>query len=246
MSCARNLEPTNPEKRSSAGMKVAVVGGTAGLGFALAVRLAAARQEVIIGSRAAEKGVMMADKAKTMVPDGLIEGGDNTNVVQDAEIVVVAVPFVGQAEIYRGIKDALPQGAPVLDCTVPLAAEVGGKATRMLGVWEGSAAQQAKAILGRDHSLASGFHSVTAGLLEAIDKPLEEDVLVCGEPEAKGAVEAMVGSIKGARFIDCGPLENARILESLTALLITLNRRYKVQPGAGIRITNLPPNPGTP
>ena len=183
---------------------------------------------------------MMADKAKAIVTDGRIEGGDNTNVVQDAELVVVAVPFVGQAETYRSIKDSLPAGTPLLDCTVPLAAEVGGKATRMLGVWEGSAAQQAKSIIGRDHSLASGFHSVTAGLLEDVDRSIDEDVLVCGEPEAKGAVETLVGSIKGARFVDCGPLENARILESLTALMITLNRRYKVDPGAGIRITNLP------
>jgi NADPH-dependent F420 reductase len=221
-------------------LRIAVVGGTAGLGYGFAVRLASARHEVIIGSRAAEKGVMMADKAKAIVSDANIEGGDNINVVQDAELVVVAVPFVGQAETYRGIKEALPAGAPILDCTVPLAAEVGGKATRMLGVWEGSAAQQAKSIVGRDHSVASGFHSVTAGVLEDVDKPIDEDVLVCGEPEAKGAVETLVGSISGARFVDCGPLENARILESLTALLITLNKRYKVQPGAGIRITNLP------
>ena len=221
-------------------MRVSIVGGTAGLGFAMAVRLAAARQEVVIGSRAAEKGVMMADKVKALVPEGRIEGGDNTNVVEDAELVVVAVPFVGQADIYRSIKESIPTGIPVLDCTVPLAAEVGGKATRMLGVWEGSAAQQAKAILGRDHSMASGFHSVGAGHLEAIDSPVSEDVLVCGEPEAKGAVESLVMSIDGARFVDCGPLENARILESLTALLITINRRYKVQHGAGVKITNLP------
>jgi 8-hydroxy-5-deazaflavin:NADPH oxidoreductase len=221
-------------------MRVSIVGGTAGLGFGLAVRLAASKHEVIIGSRAAEKGVMAADRVRSIVPDGEVQGGDNPNVVQDSELVVVAVPFVGQAETYKGIKESLQPGTPILDCTVPLAAEVGGRATRMLGVWEGSAAQQAKGILGKEFSMASGFHSVMAGLLEKIDAPLSEDVLVCGEPEAKGAVESLVKSIDEPRFVDCGPLENARILESLTALLISINRRYKLDPGAGVKITHLP------
>lgn len=221
-------------------MKVAVVGGTAGLGYGLAMRLAASGNEVIIGSRAAEKGVIVADRIRSAVSGAEVHGGENPKVVHDAEIVVVAVPYVGQAEIYRSIKDSLPPEAAVLDCTVPLASEVGGKATRLLGVWEGSAAQQAKGILGKQASVASGFHTVMAGLLEAIDGPLNEDVLVCGEASAKEATEALIGRIEGARFVDCGPLENARILESITALLISINRRYKLDPGAGVHITNLP------
>jgi NADPH-dependent F420 reductase len=221
-------------------MRVSIVGGTAGLGFGLAVRLAASKHQVIIGSRAAEKGVMTADRVKSMVPDGDVQGGENPNVVQDTELVVVAVPFAGQAETYRSIKDSLQPGTPLLDCTVPLAAEVGGRATRMLGVWEGSAAQQAKGIVGREFSMASGFHSVMAELLENVGSPLEEDILVCGEPEAKGSVESLIKSLDHPRFVDCGPLENARILESLTALLISVNRRYKLDPGAGVKITHLP------
>lgn len=221
-------------------MKVAVVGGTAGLGYGLAMRLAASGQEVIVGSRAAEKGVIVADRIRSAVSGAQVHGGENPNAVEDADLVVVAVPYVGQAEIYRSIKDSLPSEATVLDCTVPLASEVGGKATRLLGVWEGSAAQQAKGILGKQASVASGFHTVMAGLLEATDKPVDEDVLVCGEAEAKGATETLVGGIEGARFVDCGPLENARILESITALLISINRRYKLDPGAGVHITNLP------
>jgi 8-hydroxy-5-deazaflavin:NADPH oxidoreductase len=221
-------------------MRVSIVGGTAGLGFGLAVRLAACKHQVIIGSRAAEKGVMTADRVRSIVSDGDVQGGENPNVVQDTELVVVAVPYAGQAETYRSIKESLQPGTPLLDCTVPLAAEVGGKATRMLGVWEGSAAQQAKGIVGKDFSMASGFHSVMAGLLENVDAQFAEDVLVCGEPEAKGTVEALVKSMDGPRFVDCGPLENARILESFTALLIGINRRYKLDPGAGLKVTNLP------
>lgn len=221
-------------------MTIAVVGGTAGLGYGLASRLSKGGENVVIGSRTAEKGVMAADRVRAAVPGSHVEGGENPKVVGDAEVIIVAVPYAGQAAIYRSIKDTLPPKTPVIDCTVPLASEVGGKPTRMIGVWEGSAAQQARGILGREVPLASGFHTVMAGLLEAVDEPVSEDVLVCGDPEAKSAAERIVGRIEGARFVDCGPLESARILESITALLIGINQRYKLDPGAGIRITQLP------
>lgn len=220
-------------------MRIAVVGGTAGLGFGLALRFAKAGQEVVIGSRQAEKGVMAADRASSLVPGASVQGGENSDVVKDAEAVIVAVPFPGQAGIYKSIKEELAPETTVIDCTVPLASEFGGKATRVLGVWEGSAAQQAKGILGGDFHFGSGFHTVMASLLERVEEPVDEDVLVCGDAEAKKSAEALVGMIPGARFVDCGPLESARILESITALLVGINIRYKLDPGAGIRITRL-------
>lgn len=225
-------------------MRVAIIGGTAGLGFALAQRLAKVGEEIVIGSRDAEKAREAARKVKEIAGgDASVAGLENPEVVKDADVVVVAVPFSGQAGIYESIKSSLPRGATVIDCTVPLAAEVGGRATRMLGVWEGSAAQQARGIIGtRSDSgveLASGFHTVMEGVLEDFGRPIDADILVCGDSEARKVAEKLVGALPGARFVDCGPLESARILESLAALLIGINVRYKLHPGAGVRITGL-------
>ncbi|MGH2767483.1 MAG: NADPH-dependent F420 reductase [Actinomycetota bacterium] len=223
-------------------MRVAILGGTAGLGYGMALRLAGAGDEILIGSRRPERALAAAERIREAVGEGAsVAGGANEEVVREADVVVVTVPFPAQAAMYSSIKDGLRPGAVVIDCNVPLASEVGGKPTRVLGVWEGSAAQQAKGILGKAAKLASGFHTIMAGALGAVDRPLEEDVLVCGEPEARKVAEEIVGRIPGARFIDCGPLEAARILESLTALLIGINQRYKLEPGAGIRITGLGP-----
>lgn len=226
-------------------MRVAVVGGTAGFGYGLAVRLAKVGEEVVIGSRQAEKAHGAAKRVlETVGADVRVTGTENPEAVKDADVVVVAVPYSGQATIYETIKGSLRPGITVIDCTVPLAAEVGGRATRMLGVWEGSAAQQARGIIGtRSESkveLASGFHTVMAGVLEDLDRPIDADVLVCGDTEARKVAEKLVGVLPGARFVDCGPLETARILESITALIIGINARYKLDPGAGIRITGLP------
>lgn len=222
-------------------MRVAIVGGTAGLGYGMALRLAAAGDDVAIGSRTDEKALVAADQVKEALgQDASVTSGPNPDVVKGAEIVVVTVPFPGQAGIYKSIKPNLQEGSVVLDCNVPLASEVGGKPTRLLGVWEGSAAQQAKGILGKDIPVASGFHTVMSAKLEAYDSSLDSDVLVCGDKQARDAAQQLVGKIKGARFVDCGPLENARLIESLTALLIGINIRYKLDPGAGIRIQGLP------
>ncbi|HWD71127.1 MAG TPA: NADPH-dependent F420 reductase [Actinomycetota bacterium] len=224
-------------------MRIAIVGGTGGLGYGLAVRLAAAGQDVVIGSRSADRAQAAAQRVKTLLGPklaGSVEGGANAEVVKDATVVMVTVPFPGQADTYKAIKSSIGPGTTVIDCTVPLASEVGGRPTRMLGVWEGSAAQQARSICGRDLSLASGFHTIMAGTLEAIDLPCDQDVLICGDPEARKVAAEVVGFLPGARCVDCGGLETARILESLTALLIGINGRYKLHPGAGLRVTGLP------
>jgi 8-hydroxy-5-deazaflavin:NADPH oxidoreductase len=209
-------------------MRIAIVGGTGGLGYGLAVRLAAAGEDVVIGSRSAERAQSAAARVKAALGarlKGSVAGGANAEIVKDATVVMVTVPFPGQADTYKAIKSSLGPNTTVIDCTVPLASEVGGRPTRMLGVWEGSAAQQARSIVGRDVSLASGFHTCMAGTMESIDLPIDQDVL---------------GFLPGARCVDCGGLETARILESLTALLIGINGRYKLHPGAGLRVTGLP------
>ena len=220
-------------------MKIAIVGGTAGLGFGLALRLAKAGEEVLIGSRTPEKAVAAADEVVTRVGGGDVHGGANVDVVEGAEVVIVTVPYPGLAPIYNALADVIDQGATVIDCNVPLASEIGGKPTRMIGVWEGSAAQLARSLLPKPINVASGFHTVMFSRLEMLDTPLDQDVLVCGDKEGRAVAEKVVAKIEGARFIDCGPIETARILESLTALLIRININYKLDPGAGLKVTGL-------
>jgi NADPH-dependent F420 reductase len=222
-------------------MRITVVGGTAGIGNGIALRLAKAGDQVVIGSRKAEKAEKVAGEARERLGSGAdLTGAANEESVAGAEVVIVTVPYPGLAATYKAIKPNLESGVTVVDCNVPLASELGGKPTRTLGIWEGSVAQQAKGILGKSASMASGFHTVMAAKLINVDSSVDADVLMCGDKAARGVVRELVGKIEGARFVDCGPLENARILESLTAMLIGINIRYKLDPGAGIRIAGLP------
>lgn len=221
-------------------MRVAVVGGTAGIGYGIALRAAHAGDEVVIGSRAAEKAERVAGEANEALGGGTVTGAANEDAVKGADLIVVTVPFPGLAATYKAIKPNLKTGATVLDCNVPLASEIGGKPTRILGVWEGSVAQMAKGLLGKDIPVVSGFHTVMGAKLVKFDTPLGGDVLCCGDMAGRTVVKGFVAKVEGARYVDCGPLETARILESLTALLIGINIRYKLDPGAGLKIAGLP------
>ena len=219
--------------------RVAVIGATGDEGFGLAQRWAAAGAEVVIGSRDQGRADEAAERLLEKVPGAKVKGLLNHDAAAASEVVVVTVPFAGQAVIYRSIAEAVAEDAVVIDCTVPLAAAVGGRASRTLGVWEGSAAQQAAAILKGRGNLCAAFHTLAASQLDRLDHPLDGDVLVCGGSRAaKDVVRALVEAIPGLRYVDAGPLETARIIEPLTALLIGINRRYKTT--AGIRITGLP------
>ena len=220
-------------------MRIAIVGGTAGLGFGFAVRLAKAGEEVVIGSRDAGRATDAAERAH-QIAGGEVTGAENPKAVTGADVVIVAVPFPGQAATYATIKDHLTEGITVIDCTAPLASDVGGKATRVLGVWEGSAAQQAKGILGSAVHVGSGFHTVQAAVLENLSQALDMDVLVCGDKVAREAAKTLLERLPGARFIDCGPLETARILEYLPALIIGINVRYHLEEGVSLRMVGLP------
>ena len=218
---------------------VCIVGGTGALGFGLAVRLGRAGLPITIGSRDAGRAQEAAERARERVPDGSFTGRQNAEAVQGAGIVILSVPFRSQSETLTNLKNALIADQLLVDATVPLAAAVSGKATRTLGVWQGSAAQQAQEMVPEGVRVVSAFHTVSASHLSDLDQTLDEDVLICGDKRGDTArVAELVARIDGLRPVDCGRLEMARIVEQLTALLISINVRNKVQ--AGIRITGLP------
>jgi NADPH-dependent F420 reductase len=220
--------------------KIGILGGTGPEGSGLAYRWARAREHIVIGSRDAQRAAETAAQLRARIGGTpQIDGTDNAAAVAQCEIVVLAVPFSGQAALLKQLKSVWKPGTIVIDTTVPLAATVGGAPTRMLGVWQGSAAEQTRELLPTEVSVAAAFQNLGAELL-AGDEAVECDVLVCSDDErAKQVAFELAGKIPGARALNGGKLENARIVESLTALLIGLNIRYKV-PGAGIRFTGLP------
>jgi NADPH-dependent F420 reductase len=218
--------------------RVAVIGGTGDLGYGLAVRWGRAGVPLVIGSRADERAADAARRVRAQVPGADVEGAENPRAAAAADVVVVTVPFAAQAATYRSIAEQVREDAVVVDCTVPLAAAVGGRPAHTLGVWQGSAAQQAASFL-EGARVCAAFHSLSASALGDLTRPVDGDVLVCGARTHKPAVRALVEAIPDLGYVDAGPLENARLVEPLTALLIGLNRRYKTD-RAGIRITGLP------
>jgi NADPH-dependent F420 reductase len=216
---------------------IAIIGGAGELGFGLALRFASAGAKVVIGSRDEAKAREAAARVKEGVPSADVSGLANPEAAAKASIAILAVPFSAQAAILKSIKPAL-KSAILVDATVPLAATVGGRPTRMLGVWEGSAAQAARELL-PGVPVVSAFHNVSADVLQDLSAKPDCDILICGDDaQAKQRVAALVNLIPGLRPVDAGALEVSRIVESLTALLIGLNRRHKV-PHCGIRITGM-------
>lgn len=225
-------------------MTIAIIGGTGDEGFGLALRWVRAGEDVVIGSRSAERGQSAAEKAADILglgsgagTRGAISGTTNEEAAARSGMVFVTVPYAGQAEIYRSIRDALRADAIVCDTTTPLATAVGRPAWQVVTPWEGSAAEQAKAILPKQARLVAGFHTVSAEQLQDLARPVEGDVLLCGaEPEAKAAVGALAQKIPDLRWVDVGPLSMARIVEPLTAVMVGVNRAYGIKE-AGILIT---------
>ncbi len=211
---------------------VCIVGGTGALGFGLALRLGVAGVPVVIGSRDAERAQEAADRARAAVPAGSFTGTQNQEGTQAADLVVLCVPFRNQSENLTNLKPVLSAGQVLVDATVPLAAAVSGKATRTLGVWQGSAAQQAQEMVPDGVRVISALHTVSAALLADLDHALDEDVLICGDdPAAKDRVAELVRAIDGLRPVDCGALEMARFVEQLTPLIISINVRHKIASG---------------
>ena len=217
---------------------VPIVGGTGALGFGLALRLARADVPVIVGSRDADRAREAAAKARERVPDGEIDGLENAEAVPHGEIVFLTVPFRAQSENLTNLRGVLRPGQILVDATVPLAAAISGKATRLLGVPQGSAAEQAQEMVPDGVTVISALHTVAGHALTDLDHELDEDVLICGDQrEPKRAVAEVVEKIPGLRAVNAGALETARLVEGLTPLLISVNTRNKVT--AGIKLSGL-------
>jgi 8-hydroxy-5-deazaflavin:NADPH oxidoreductase len=218
---------------------VPIIGGTGALGFGLALRLARARVPVVIGSREPSRAEEAAGRVRERVPEAEAEGLENTEAAKRGPIVLLCVPFRAQSENLTNLKDALEPGQILVDATVPLAAAVSGRATRLLGVPQGSAGQQAQEMVPDGVRVVSALHTVSAPSLGELDHEMDEDVPVAGDDaEAKRAVAELIGRIPGLRPVNAGRLETARLIEGLTPLLISVNARYKSH--AGVRFTGLP------
>ncbi|WP_412539958.1 NADPH-dependent F420 reductase [Longispora sp. K20-0274] len=209
-------------------LTVAILGGTGDQGRGLALRLVGAGQRVLIGSRTAERGRAAGAEVGA-------EGGDNASVAAAADVVIVAVPWAGHAELLAELRAELA-GKIVVDCVNPLGFDKQGPYA--LAVEEGSAAQQAAALL-PDSRVTAAFHHVSAPLLlDPEVASLDIDVLVLGDDrEAAAVVQALAGLIPGMRGIWAGRLRNAHQVEALTANLIAINKRYKAH--AGVRVTDV-------
>jgi NADPH-dependent F420 reductase len=218
---------------------IAVLGGTGPEGFGLALRWARAGETIIIGSRDAKRAQGAAAKIREKVgPNANVSGEENAAACAATDLIVLTVPFEGHANLLKQLKPALRAGSILIDATVPLAASVGGRASRTLGVWQGSAAQQTAELVPSAVTVVAAFQNVSSELLNQ-DGPVECDVLICSDhPEASKVARSLAAKIPGVRPIDGGKLENARIVEQVTALLIGLNIRNKAH--TGIRITGLP------
>jgi 8-hydroxy-5-deazaflavin:NADPH oxidoreductase len=217
---------------------IPILGGTGALGYGLALRWARAGEKVVIGSRDTGRAQEAAEKLNAEVPDAAVEGYENGEAAAKGPVVFLTVPFRAQSETLTNLKDAWADGQILVDCTVPLAAALSGKATRTIGVWQGSAAQQADEMTPDGVTVVSALHTVSAPIL-AGDGPLDEDVLICGDKKApKAQVAELIQRIDGLRAVNAGALEMARIVETLTPMLISVNVRYKTH--AGIKLTGLP------
>lgn len=220
---------------------IAVIGGTGPAGSGLALRWARAGETVIIGSRDTARAEQTAHTIRQRAgANARVSGMENSAACAATDLLVLTVPFEGQAALLKQLKPAIRPGTVLIDATVPLAASVGGRASRTIGVWQGSAAQQTAELLPKGVSVAAAFQNVSAEILNSdTNEDIDCDVIICSDdPNAIQITLELAAKIPRVRAIDGGKLENARIVEQITALLIGLNIRHKGH--GGIRITGLP------
>lgn len=216
-------------------MKIAIIGGTGIQGPGMALRWAKAGQEIVIGSRQAEKAAQVAARLNQVLGKDHIQGMENVAAAQWGEIVAITVPYAAHQAILTSIHEQV-QGKIVIDVTVPLDPD---NPRRLKFPPQGSATAEAQEILGSGVQVVAAFQNIPGHALEQLEEKLDADVLVCGESkQAKTQVIELV-NLTGLRGIDAGPLLYAPVVEGLTLLLIGINRRYKVKNSA-IRITGLP------
>ena len=218
---------------------VPIIGGTGALGFGLALRWARAGVPVVIGSRRQESADEAAGRVRDRVAEAQVEGAVNADAATRGPVVFLTVPFRAQSENLTNLREHLREGQILVDATVPLAAAISGKATRLLGVPQGSAGQQAQEMVPDGVRVVSALHTVSAATLGDLDRDLDEDVPVAGDRrDDKKRVAELVARIDGLRPINAGLLEAARLIEGLTPLLIGVNARHKTH--AGIKFAGLP------
>lgn len=218
---------------------VAVVGGTGAEGNGLALRFAKAGVRLLIGSRNSERAQAAAKQIAERTGATEVTGHANPEAVSKAAIVILTVPLSAQVETLKSIRNSFAPGSILVDATVPLEIALGGRVSRTISLWDGSAAQQAARLVPSSVPVVSAFHGLSAEGLANLDHSVDCDTLICGDSlEAKTAVSALAEKIPGVRAIDAGPLDHARYLESCAALLIALNLRHKVG-HSGLRITGL-------
>ncbi len=213
---------------------IGIVGGTGPQGYGLATRFVAAGQTVLIGSRDSARAEQAAADISAEGP-GDVRGADNASVAREADVVIVAVPWGGHSATVASLAEEL-RGKVVIDCVNPLGFDKQG--AYALPVAEGSAAQQAAALLPESH-VVGAFHHLSAVRLSdtSVDR-LETDVLVLGDDRAStDLVQALADRVPGLRGIYAGRLRNCQQVEALTANLIAVNRRYRAH--AGIRVTDV-------
>jgi 8-hydroxy-5-deazaflavin:NADPH oxidoreductase len=215
-------------------LKIAILGGTGDEGLGLAMRLAKAGEEVIIGSRSAERALEAAHTVRETVPFGHVTGMANDAAADAAEVVIVSVPYSGQRDTLTALAPLLA-GKIVISVVVPLQFGKGGP--RPVRVAEGSAAEEARAVL-PESRIASAFHNLSATKLMEVDTSLDCDVVVCADDtEAKRVTIELAEKLEGVRALDGGPLAYSSCVEDLTALILAMNRRYKAH--ASIKFTGI-------
>ncbi|MEE9284212.1 MAG: NADPH-dependent F420 reductase [Dehalococcoidia bacterium] len=203
---------------------IAFIGGTGPEGLGLAMRFALAGDDVIIGSRRIERAEEAARKIRDQIPQAMVRGMENEAAVRAGDLVMITIPYSGQRDTLVQLRDAI--GAKIVVGTVvPLEFDKGK--IRIIPVEEGSATQQAQALL-PDATVVGAFHNLSASELMDLAREVPSDVVVCADDaEAKQTVMALARKIEGVRGIDGGGLENARLVEDITALLLNINKVYK-------------------
>jgi len=214
---------------------IAVIGGTGNEGPGLALRWARSGQyRVIIGSRQREKAARVAAELNARLGEDLIRGLVNPEAAAAADLAILTVPYSAHTPTLESIRAALT-GKILVDVTVPLQPP---NVSRVYIPPGGSATAEAQALLGEDVRVVAAFQNVGAAHLGDPDHPIGCDVLVCGDDQEAKAEAIALAEAAGMRGLDAGPLQNAVVVEGLTAVLIAINKRYKVK-GAGIKVTGL-------
>jgi len=216
-------------------LTVGVLGGTGAQGKGLALRWAKAGLKVVIGSRAAERAEKSAEELRELAGVDHVTGADNQGCAEQADIVLVAVPWDGHGELVASLREALV-GKIVVDCVNPLGFDKQGPFA--LAVEEGSAAQQTAALLPESRVTAAFHHVSAVSLADLSITSVDMDVLVLGDDrEATDVVRELAEAVPGFRGVFGGRLRNAHQVEAFTANLIAINRRYKAH--AGLKITDI-------